>query len=65
MMFLADTVYAGLSVDSSRQLLYYTDSFLGIIGELNLTAGFNLNPRIIISDTSYTPTAIVVDSNTR
>lgn len=56
------TVYRHLSLDSTRQLLYYTDSYLGIVGEIAYNGYQN---RMIINDIRFTPTAIAVDTVNR
>jgi len=52
----------GLALDAKRGLLYYTDSTQGVIAEITTSGS---NPRLIYSDRSMHPRAIVVDSKRR
>ena len=52
----------GLVLDAGRGLLYYTDMLRGIIGEMTVSG---TNQRVIFSDGSKRPRAIVVDSDNR
>jgi len=52
----------GLALDTERGLLYYTDSRRGIIAEITISGS---NRRVIFSDRSKHPRAIVVNSKSR
>ena len=50
---------AGLALDTEQQLLYYADHIQGIIAEITTSGS---NKRLVFSDSSKQPRAIVVDS---
>jgi len=52
----------GLALDAKRGLLYYTDYSQGVIAEITTSGS---NERVIYSDRSKRPRAIIVDSKRR
>jgi len=56
---LVDT---GLALDAERGLLYYTDYTQGVIAEITTSGS---NGRVIYSDRSKRPDAVVVDPSNR
>jgi len=55
---------SSLALDSSRQLLYFTDAGLGTISELS-TDGFGGSTHVLIAGANEKPKAIAVDSRKR
>jgi len=55
---------SSLTLDSSRQLLYFTDPGTGSVNVLT-TDAYNSSSHVLISGTGDTPTAISVDSMNR
>jgi len=60
--FCQDSRLLGLALDAERQLLYYTDEYLGIVAEMTIS---DSHTREIFRNSSTRPRAVVVDSSSR
>ena len=63
-MYDAGNTFSSLALDSSRELLYFTDPGSGKLGVLS-TAGFGGSPSLLIVGANEKPRGIAVDSTNR